>query len=222
MELKRKTLSEEKTETDGVAEDVSRDRKGEEPQRSLAAEDETVPGDGSATAGTDDDEPVNKGGSGMWGRPLPKFAKILLFGFSAFLLLTAAGVLFLMFGPRIHLFAGASPKLEPVTSIKRPIPLPDYREMLDFLLVYDVDGQKMMTALRMEIGYQNPTRHENFREQTVAFRDVVYSFLTQQNMARNTVKSWHTVLEKDLLDCLRAKLPQSCPDTISLTQVENL
>ncbi len=104
----------------------------------------------------------------------------------------------------------------------RPIPMPDYREMLDFLLVYEVEGQKMITAIRMEIGYQSPTRYQNFKEQNVAFRDTVYSFLLKQNLSGNSVKSWHSVLEKDLLDCLRVKLPQSYADTILLTQVENL
>ncbi len=80
----------------------------------------------------------------------------------------------------------------------------------------------MITAIRMEIGYQSPTRYQNFKEQNVAFRDTVYCFLLKQNLSRNSVKSWHSVLEKDLLDCLRVKLPQSYPDKILLTQVENL
>jgi len=104
----------------------------------------------------------------------------------------------------------------------RPIPMPDYREMLDFLLVYEVEGQKMITAIRMEIGYQSPMRYQNFKEQNVAFRDTVYSFLLKQNLPGNSVKSWHSVLEKDLVDCLRVKLPQSYPDKILLTQLENL
>ena len=80
----------------------------------------------------------------------------------------------------------------------------------------------MIAAIRMEIGYQSPTRYQNFKEQNVAFPDAVYSFLLKQNLSRNSVKSWHSVLEKDLLDCLRAKLPQSYADSIMLTQVENL
>ncbi len=116
----------------------------------------------------------------------------------------------------------APPKLEPVTSIKRPIPIPDYRETFDFLLLYEVEGQKTMTALRMEVSYQSPTRYQNFKEQIVLFRDTIYNFLLKQNPSRNTVQSWHSVVEKDLLDYLKAKLPQSCADTIQLTQVENL
>jgi hypothetical protein len=131
------------------------------------------------------------------------------------LLLAVAGFLFIK-------FKTPTARLEPVTSIMRPIPLPDYREMVDFLLVYEIEGQKMITAIRMEVGYQSPTRYQNFKEQKVAFRDEVYSFLLKQNLSGNSAKSWHSVLEKDLLDCLRAKLPQSYADTIVLTQVENL
>ena len=93
---------------------------------------------------------------------------------------------------------------------------------LDFLLVYEVEGQKMITAIRMEIGYLSPTRYQNFKEQNVAFRDTVYSFLLKQNIPGNSVKSWHSALENDLVDCLRMRLPQNYPDKILLTQVENL
>ena len=153
----------------------------------------------------------------------PRFKKVLIFGSPALcVLLAVTGFLFIKFKMHTALFGNASPRLEPVTSIMRPIPQPDYREMLDFLLVYEIEGQKMITAIRMEIGYQSPTRYQNFKEQNVAFRDAVYSFLLKQNLSGNSVKSWHSVLEKDLLDCLRAKLPQSYADTIVLTQVENL
>ena len=94
--------------------------------------------------------------------------------------------------------------------------------MLDFLLVYEINGQKIITAIRMEIGFQNPTRYQDFKDQNVAFRDMVYSFLMQQNLSGNTVKSWHSVLEKDLFDFLRVKSPQNYADSIRLTQVENL
>ena len=91
------------------------------------------------------------------------------------LLLAVAGFLFIKFKTHAAFFGNTS-RLEPVTSIMRPIPLPDYREMLDFLLVYEIEGQKMITAIRMEVGYQSPTRYQNFKEQNVAFRDTVYIF----------------------------------------------
>ena len=97
-----------------------------------------------------------------------------------------------------------------------------YRELLDFLLVYDVEGQKIVTALRMEIGYQSATRHRYFKEQNVFFRDIVYSFMLRQNLSKNSTKAWRSVLEKDLCDFLRVKLPQGFPDKITLTQAENL
>jgi hypothetical protein len=138
------------------------------------------------------------------------------------LLLVVAGFFFIGFKAHVGLFANASPRLEPVTSIMRPIPVPDYREVLDFLLVYEIDGQEMITAIRMEIEFQNPARYQNFKDENVAFRDTVYAFLLQQNLSRNTVKTWHSILEKDLLDCLKVKLPKSYADTIRLAQVENL
>ena len=163
--------------------------------------------DGEATPG-------NESSLSVW--KSSRLKKVIMFGSPALcLLLGLAGLLFIKF--KTH-----TPRLEPVTSIMRPIPLPDYREMVDFLLVYEIEGQKMITAIRMEVGYQSPTRYQNFKDQKVAFRDVIFSFLLKQNMSGNSVKSWHSVVEKDLLDCLRAKLPQSYADTIVLTQVENL
>ncbi len=119
--------------------------------------------------------------------------------------------------------AGDQPqKPEPVTSITRPIPIPDYREMLDFLVLNETQGQKTLTLFRMEVAYHSPTRYKNFKEQNVVFRDTIYSFLLMQNSSRNTTRSWHNVIEKELLDFIRVKLPQSHADGIKLTQVENL
>jgi hypothetical protein len=213
MELKRKELTEDaKAEAARAKEDVSGPHVGEELKEPPFRDGEAAQRNGGAgkEANTPQDESAVLGRKRIW------FKRVLMFGSPALcLLLAVAGFLFIKF--KTH-----TAKLEPITSIMRPIPLPDYREMLDFLLVYEIEGQKMITAIRMEVGYQSPTRYQNFKEQKIAFRDVIYSFLLKQNLSGNSVKSWHSVLEKDLLDCLRAKLPQSCADTIVLTQVENL
>jgi len=228
MEMKRKVPGEdagaEAEEKDqaliGGPEDASGQVVGEEPQRPLFRDGEEGYGNEGAVTEADN---TRKDESTIFGWKRARFKRILLFGPPALcLLLAVAGFLLIKFKTHTALFGLASPRLEHVTSIKRPIPLPDYREMLDFLLVYELDGQKMITAIRMEVGYQSPTRYQNFKDQKVAFRDEVYSFLLKQNLCGNSVKSWHSVLEKDLFDCLRAKLPQSYADTIVLTQVENL
>ena len=185
----------------------------------MPTEDETISGNKATEARADDTRPDDA----KSGRKPSRFKKVFLLGSAAScLFLAAAGFLLIKFKAHIVLLASSFQKLEPVTSIMRPIPMPDYREMLDFLLVYEVEGQKMITAIRMEIGYQSPMRYQNFKEQNVAFRDTVYSFLLKQNLPGNSVKSWHCVLEKDLVDCLMVRLPQSYPDKILLTQVENL
>jgi len=204
----------------GAGDDVSGLSAREDDKEPLFRDDEAafgIEGDGTGVDNTRQDEGEASGPKRT------RFKRVLLFGSPALcLLLAAAGFLFIKLKIHTALFGHASQRLEHVTSIMRPIPLPDYREMLDFLLVYDIDGQKMITAIRMEVGYLSPTRYQNFKEQKVAFRDEVYNFLLKQNLPGNSVKSWHSVLEKDLPDCLRAKLPQSYADTIVLTQVENL
>jgi hypothetical protein len=228
MEFKRKILG-EGAKADAERKDEGHSRAKEdfselqvrgELKESLFKDEEAVSGNKAAGTGADNTQPDE---GAVRGRNRTLFKKVLIFGSPALcLVLAVAGFLFIKFKTQTSLFGQASQRLEPVTSIMRPIPQPDYREMLDFLLVYEIEGQKMITAIRMEIGYQSPTRYQNFKEQNVDFRDAVYSFLLKQNLSRNSVKSWHSVLEKDLLDCLRAKLPQSCADTIVLTQVENL
>jgi hypothetical protein len=226
MELKRKIQGEdtkaeakEKHESSRAKEDVSELQVREELKEPVLTEDETISVNKATEAGADDTRPDDAN----LGRKPSRFRKVLLPGSAALcLFLASAGFLLIKFKADIVLFANSLQKLEHVSSIMRPIPMPDYREMLDFLLVYEVEGQKMITAIRMEIGYQSPMRYQNFKEQNVAFRDTVYSFLLRQNLSRNSVKSWHCVLEKDLVECLRVKLPQSYPDKILLTQVENL
>jgi len=216
MELKRKELAED-ARADAEQDDKASFRAKEDGSRLHVGEELKEPPfrDGGYEGGTGaDNAPQDE--SAVSGRKRTRFKRVIMFGSPALcLLLAVAGFLFIK-------FKTPTPRLEPVTSIMRPIPLPDYREMVDFLLVYEIEGQKMITAIRMEVGYQSPTRYQNFKEQKVTFRDVVYSFLLKQNLSGNSVKSWHSVLEKDLLDCLRVKLPQSYADTIVLTQVENL
>ncbi|MGC9197225.1 MAG: hypothetical protein ACP5IL_17525 [Syntrophobacteraceae bacterium] len=114
------------------------------------------------------------------------------------------------------------PTVKYLTSIIRPVPVVNKREMLDFLITYQVQGREMVTALRMEAGFHSLEKYRKFQKQTVTFRQAVYNFLLTQNAANHTLKSWDLVFAKNLLDYLRGNLPQICPDTIRLTQLENL
>ncbi len=225
MELNRELLgegaraeSEEKHEGPRAKRDVSALQVEQDLKETLLPKDKTISGSKATKAEADDTGPEHAN----LGRKPSRFRKVLLLGSAALCLFSAAAFFLIKYKAHILPFANSLQKLKPVTSIMRPIPIPDYREMLDFLLVYEVEGQKMITAIRMEIGYQSPVRYQNLKEQNVAFRDIVYSFLLRQNLSGNSVKSWHSVLEKDLADFLRVKLPQSYPDKILLTQVENL
>jgi len=213
-----KAEAEEKHEGPRAKEDVSEPQDRQEPKESLPARDKKIPWNKATKAGADDTGPEHAN----LGRKLSRFKKFLLPGSAALCLFLTSGFLLIKFKTHIVPLANSLQGVKPVTGIMRPIPIPDYKEMLDFLIVYEVEGQKMLTAIRMEIGYQNPVRYQNLKEQNVAFRDTVYFFLLKQNLSGNSVKSWHSVLEKDLADFLRVKLPQSYPDKILLTQVENL
>jgi flagellar basal body-associated protein FliL len=114
------------------------------------------------------------------------------------------------------------PTVKYITTITRPVPLLKEREMLDFLITYQVQGREVVTALRMEAGFHSFAKHKKFQAQAVIFRQAVYNFLLTQNAANNSLKSWDSVFAKNLLDYLRGNLPQICPDTIRLTQLENL
>ncbi len=215
MEPKREILDEN---TGAGAEGKDKVHVREELKEPLFADDETNQGNQAANAGAENthhDDAIS-------GRKPIRFTRVLLLCSAALCLFLAAGFLLIEFKAHFVVFAKHLQRLEPVTSIMHPIPVPYYREMLDFLLAYEVEGQKMITAIRVEIGFQSPTRYQNFKERNVAFRDTVYAFLLRQNLPANSVRTWHTVLEKDLLDCLRVKLPESYPDKILLTQVENL
>jgi hypothetical protein len=46
--------------------------------------------------------------------------------------------------------------------------------------------------------------------------------LQNQNLPRNNLKLWQSIIEKELLEYLKVKMPQSQADAIRLTQLENL
>lgn len=148
--------------------------------------------------------------------------KKIIFGMASVLLLLLGSLALLKFESIMELVSGPTQKLEPVTSITRPLPVPEYREMLNFLLLGLAEGQKTITAIRMEVEYHSPSRYQNFKEQNVLFRETVYSFLQKQNASRNTTRSWQVAIERELLDYIRITLPLSRADSLKLAQVENL
>lgn len=146
---------------------------------------------------------------------------LLLYSVMLCLLLVTVGLyLFKLHASEVSSRAAAMDKS--AIRIICPLPQPDCREMLDFLIVYQVQGREVITALRMEAVFRSLLKYANFKKETVAFRESVYNFLLRQNAPDKTTKSWHSVFGQDLLDYLRIKLPQSCPDRIRLTQIENL
>jgi hypothetical protein len=224
MELKRKELGVEAKKAGAKGESPPQSKEGNSGSVAARESGRTRPERDEATLAPSEaevkDAPANEGSTArawLW------FVKMRRFCLPAagFLLVVA----FLFIGIKFKdavISANPSPRLEPVTSIMRPIPTPDYRDMLDFLLLYELHSQKMLTAIRMEVAFQSPTRYQNFKDRNVAFRDTVYAFLIQQNLQGNTLQSWHSVIEKDLADYLKVKLPQSYADAIKLAQVENL
>ena len=218
MKPKQKKLDRDDRQGSETKNNVSELQVQEEMKESLSRGDETILEDEPSKSGADGAPP----GIAIFGRRLGRSRIVALLAVTLFIFLTGAGFLLVKFKVLPASLGKGLQSLEPITEIMRPVPVPDYREMLDFLLVYEVEGQKMVTAMRVEIVYQSPTRYQNFKEQNAAFRDTVYAFLLRQNLSGNSAKSWHSVLEKDLLDFLRVKLPQGFPDKIALTQVENL
>ena len=136
------------------------------------------------------------------------------------LLLAAAGLYFLRPGRSVETSSIVSSKFKSATKITRPVPQLDSREMLDFLIVYKVRDGEVITAFRMEAVFQSLSKYADFKKNCVSFRNAVYDFLLRQDAAGNSRQSWHSVLGKNLLDYLKVKLPESCPDSIRLTQIE--
>jgi hypothetical protein len=168
----------------------------------------------------DDREDSGKNGGKAAGPPLSRI--LLLVGSGLFGLVLVGLILFIV---RARMSAQAPPpvvdKVKSAITVMRPLPQLDCRAMLDFLIAYKVQGGEMISGLRMEAVFHSQRRYANFKNNTVAFRDNVYNFLLTQNAAENSEQSWHSVLGKNLLDYLRVKLPEFCPDSIRLTQVEN-
>ncbi len=198
-----------RTGRDGAEEDGSEDF--------LPGLDDNGPAGERDTEETGPEEVKSGGGS--------RARKILFYTLPALCLVAVAAVLLIKSEAVGKFLANqwhTKEKPVPVTSITRPVPVPEYREMLDFFVLDETEGQKTITAFRVEVAFSNLSRYQNFKEHNVTFRDTAYSFLLAQNSSRNTRHSWQAVVEKDLFEFIRAKLPESKPDTMRLTQVENL
>jgi len=226
MELKRKIISRESDSEgqSGEAQSSAPGKSGSERDQLISSVMSSLGGGGAGKAPADrESDGADREGKkdATPGSPLRR--RLLMFGAPALgLVLVAAALLIYALGPNKAAPAPApAPKPAGAVSITRPIPVPDYREMLNFLVAADIQGQKTVTAFRLEIGFQNAARYRSFKENNVIFRDTVYSYLLMQNMARQTAKSWHDVLGRDLVEYLGVKLPQSRADTVKLTQIES-
>ncbi|MCE5334537.1 MAG: hypothetical protein LLG06_08080 [Desulfobacteraceae bacterium] len=223
MELKRKIISRE-SEAEKPDTAAQKDS-GSERDKLIGSVMQSLAGDGGKGGGSQTGEPGEDEESRK-AAAAPKLTlrrKLLLFGAPALcVVLVAAG--FLVYKLAAKKADPESPpagKLQGLVSITRPVPVPDFREMLNFLIAVDAQGRKTVTAFRLEVGFQSASRYRNFKENSVMFRDTVYAYLLKQNIARQTSKSWHEVLGRDLIEYIGAKLPQSRADTIKLTQIES-
>lgn len=225
-ELKKKILNREQAlaaKAEGARKagmEAGEDGAGEEDREDIRKLKRRPDASGAPHVGEDWKEDGTSETLSLWKRAYIR--KAATFAVPAIIL--AAGVWLYLSEFGLHLpFSGTTKQiLQPVTSMKRPIPIPDYREMLDFIVLNETDRQKTMVALRMEFTFNSSNTYQNFKDNNVIFRDTVYLFLQRQNALRYTQGSWHRVVEKDLVEYLRVKLPQSKADKIRLTQVENL
>lgn len=109
-----------------------------------------------------------------------------------------------------------------VTQIRKPIPIPQYQEKIDFFLLPNAQSEKNLISLSIEFEFRSAGAHQKFKDEKVLFCDVVYRYLQNQRPNKNTQKEWGQIVQNDLLSHLKTTVPQSRADLIRISRFEKL
>lgn len=109
-----------------------------------------------------------------------------------------------------------------ITSLRRPIPIPQYQDKLDFFILVNAESQKSILSLGIEFEFQSTGAYQRFRDENVLFRDVVYRFLETGRPGKNTQKAWDQIIQHDLQTHLKTALPHAYPVKMRIDRFEKL
>lgn len=102
------------------------------------------------------------------------------------------------------------------TLIRRAITLPRYSQKHRFLILVGSGQKKDLLELSVECEFYGTGEKKDLPERTTMFRDAIYQFLKSRQPADNSQASWLKIVEKDLLEHLRARFVEDRPNSIRL------
>ena len=114
------------------------------------------------------------------------------------------------------------PKPTVVTSLKRPIVIPHFKETLEFLVMTTQQNERSLMLLNLELGFSNEERHSRFMEEIVLVRDLIFNFLAAQRPTRNSEGDWSKIIVNDLTAYLKSATPQCRADSVRLNGIAKL
>lgn len=140
-------------------------------------------------------------------------------------LLVSIGILTLLAtGAAVHRFRYANrPETHPiVTHIRKPVPIPQYSEEMDFIVLAEAQSDKSVLSLTLEFEFRSISAYERCKDENVLFRDVVYRFLQMGRPVKNTQKAWTQIVQNELPPHLKSNLPGMHPEIIRVQRFEKL
>jgi hypothetical protein len=109
-----------------------------------------------------------------------------------------------------------------VQMLRRPVPIPHYQQETSFFILAPAGGKKDVIELAMELEFFSASAFENFNANRVLFQDIVYRFLQSRNPPENSYKHWANIIQAELPVYLKANVPSSRVESITITQFTRL
>ncbi len=114
------------------------------------------------------------------------------------------------------------PAEAPKKVLKRAVPLEYQQEQIELLLIANSQSSRDFVLFELELDFLSLNAHEEYKKNSVLFRDMIYKYLQSQQPAKNSLRYWQEIMEKGLLTHVKTSFPHSGVTSIRVTHLDRL
>ena len=108
------------------------------------------------------------------------------------------------------------------TMVKSPVSFTRYTKELDFFFLSKTKQDQNLVAMKLEFEFKDINPPDYMKTEPALLKDVVYSFLTSRQVAKNSFSAWQKVVEKELPGYIQAAIPENRIRSVRVTHMERI
>ncbi len=106
--------------------------------------------------------------------------------------------------------------------IRRPIPLHFFTDKQEYFFISNLGGEAAFLKVELELTFEGEAAEQFLKNRKVELRDLIYSFLVEQNPSGNTFSQWQPIIESSLLTTIRRQMPRCNTQDLVITYLERI